>query len=293
MSNVYFSPPNSIWPNGIKEDDEGYAIFYPLGTNKVDISTVTWPDGDKLVSPFVYKNNRLVGFVDTKALTVSGIATINIDYTYIKADFSSIPEGKLTINTPTGAYTEFTWGVAGSDDNESESGNICDNFPIPDTLIEYDALDSATKSLFKAAVTVENNTMYDANGAETGTFDFNSLASGDSLFGIGPIYFWGISLGVPNTPGQGVADSAIVTFNSDLCNLESGYCMFYGAPLQTFNGALCSLDNGMQMFRGTYLTSFSSPVPSLREGSNMFTYCLNLESFNSELPKLEVARTMF
>lgn len=69
--------------------------------------------------------------------------------------------------------------------------------------------------------------------------------------------------------------------------------MFYAAPIQTFNGALCSLDNGIQMFRGTYLTSFNSPVPSLREGSNMFMNCSNLESFNSELPKLEVARTMF
>ena len=34
------NPPNSVWPNGLKEDAEGYAIYYPLGTNKIDISTV-------------------------------------------------------------------------------------------------------------------------------------------------------------------------------------------------------------------------------------------------------------
>ena len=37
-------PPNSVWPNGLKVDSEGYVTFYPLSTNKVDITTITWPD---------------------------------------------------------------------------------------------------------------------------------------------------------------------------------------------------------------------------------------------------------
>lgn len=59
----------SIWPNGIKVDSDGYAVFYPLGTNKVQVPTSSseWPKGNKLVSPFVYdKDDKLVGFCDTK-----------------------------------------------------------------------------------------------------------------------------------------------------------------------------------------------------------------------------------
>lgn len=50
MSNDYFNPPNSVWPNGLKRDGEGYVTFYPTGTNKVDISTITWPEGTRLYS---------------------------------------------------------------------------------------------------------------------------------------------------------------------------------------------------------------------------------------------------
>ena len=62
----YFSS-DSVWPNGLKKDDDGYAIFYPLGTNKVDIDTVVWPSGDKLISPFVYQDDKIVAFCDTKS----------------------------------------------------------------------------------------------------------------------------------------------------------------------------------------------------------------------------------
>lgn len=31
---------NSIWVNGIQKDSEGYAVFYPLGTNKVEIPKI-------------------------------------------------------------------------------------------------------------------------------------------------------------------------------------------------------------------------------------------------------------
>lgn len=282
----YYTLKNSIWPNGIKRDEEGYNIFYPLGTNKVDITTITWPEGDKLVSPFVYQNDILVGFVDTKALTVSGSATTTMPYTHIEADFSSIRERDLKVNVPSDIIVKkFTWMVEGEGD--TESGNICDNLPTPDyELIEHSAIDSSTKSIMKAAITVDGDNMYDADGNVTGTFNFNSLSSGDSLFG---------ALSLINSPGQGggLGAGKIITFNADMCNMSSAYGMFYLTSLNSFSGALCSLENGNMMFRGTYLTSFDSPVPSLKEGSNMFMYCSNLESFNSELPKLEVARTMF
>lgn len=90
MSDISFLA-NSIWPNGIKVDADGHAVFYPLGTNKIEVpSEEEWPNGDTLVSPFVYEGGVLVGVVDTKAMTVSGNTTITLPYSHIEADFSSI-----------------------------------------------------------------------------------------------------------------------------------------------------------------------------------------------------------
>jgi hypothetical protein len=52
---------NSIWPNGIGMDENGYAVFYPMGTNKVDIpkNSPHWPKGSKLIGQFVYKDDKL------------------------------------------------------------------------------------------------------------------------------------------------------------------------------------------------------------------------------------------
>ena len=82
------TPLKSIWPNGLKVDDEGYTVFYPLGTNKVDVSTVEWPEGDKLVAPFVYQNNKLVGLCDSKALEGK---TFNIPYDYTSIEICGNP----------------------------------------------------------------------------------------------------------------------------------------------------------------------------------------------------------
>ena len=53
---------NSIWPNGMQVDSDGHAVFYPLGTNKVEVptSSAQWPKGNKLISPFVYKDDKLI-----------------------------------------------------------------------------------------------------------------------------------------------------------------------------------------------------------------------------------------
>ena len=106
------TPPNSVWPNGLKRDEEGYVIFYPLGTNKVDISTITWPEGTEVKSPFVYQNDKLVGFVDTKALDIdNNNTTIDINYTHFDADLDSIMENTLTINAPANATVNVKYGA--------------------------------------------------------------------------------------------------------------------------------------------------------------------------------------
>lgn len=111
MSNIFNDP---LWPNGMQTDDEGYAVFYPLGTNKIPLPTIAsdWPEGSKLIFPFVYdENDKLVDFCDTKAMEIDNNNTIiDMPYTDIKADFSSIIEGTLTINTPSDSNVEIKWG---------------------------------------------------------------------------------------------------------------------------------------------------------------------------------------
>ena len=112
MSTDYFNPPNSVWPNGLKRDEEGYVNFYTSGTNKVDISTITWPEGTKVKSPFVYQDDKLVGFIDTKALEIdNNDTTININYTHFDADLDSIMENTLTINAPANADVTVRYGA--------------------------------------------------------------------------------------------------------------------------------------------------------------------------------------
>ena len=65
------APKNSEWPNGLKLDSENYVTFYPLGTNKItDITSFNWPTGNKIISPFVYQDDKLVGFCDTEAIAI-------------------------------------------------------------------------------------------------------------------------------------------------------------------------------------------------------------------------------
>lgn len=106
------SPPNSVWPNGLQTDSEGYVNFYSLGTNKVDISTITWPEGTEVKSPFVYEDNKLVGFIDTKALEIdNNDTTIDINYTHFDADLDSIIENTLSINAPENAIVNVKYGA--------------------------------------------------------------------------------------------------------------------------------------------------------------------------------------
>lgn len=106
------SPPNSVWPNGLQTDSEGYVNFYPLGTNKIDISTITWPEGTEVKAPFVYQDDKLVGFIDTKALDIdNNNTTIDINYTHFDADLDSIMENTLTINAPANAVVNVKYGA--------------------------------------------------------------------------------------------------------------------------------------------------------------------------------------
>ena len=275
-------PPNSVWPNGLKVDSEGYVTFYPLGTNKVDISTVTWPDGDKLVSPFVYQNGKLVGFVDTKALTVSGSATTTMNYNHIEADFASISEGMLTVNAPNATVKKFTWAV-------STGGDGTFDFVI----IDFNTTDAETINTVRTAKRVVDNKLYDADDNLIGTWDTSKIVVG----GICDEEAWKMdglfcNFNLMTSEERGLI---LTEFNSDLSGLTDGSSMFAECVnLTSFTSNLSSLTNSYNMFYYcTNLTSFTSNLSSLTHGSSMFYNCSNLTTFTSNLSSLTNGDYMF
>lgn len=245
MSNDYFNPPNSVWPNGLKRFGAGYVTFFPLGTNKVDISTITWPEGDKLVSPFVYQNDKLVGFVDTKAITVSGSATTTMNYSHIEADFSSISKGRLTIDAPNAIVKKFSWAPIMSDDEAP--GFV---------IIDFTTADTETINTVRTAKSVVDNKLYDNYGVLIGTLNTSNIEIG-GIFNERAIIADGIFSNMnDNGSSRGITLSE---FNSDLSSLRDGSVMFAGCPLTSFDSDLSNLTSGNLMFWGCKLDG-----PSIR-----------------------------
>lgn len=276
-------PPNSVWPNGLKVDSEGYVTFYPLGTNKVDISTVTWPTGDKLISPFVYdENDKLVGFVDTKAMTVSGSATTTMNYSHIEADFSSISEGSLTIDAPNATVKKFTWAV-------STGGSETFDFVI----IDFNTTDAETINTVRTAKRVVNNKLYDVDDNLIGTIDTSKIEVG-GIFDIEAPMVDGLFCNLNFITG--VERGLILSeFDSDLSSLKNGSAMFFRCfQLKSFASDLPSLTNSKNMFQECdSLTSFNSDLSSLTDGEGMFYYCSALTTFSSDLSSLMNGGSMF
>ena len=271
-------PPNSVWPNGLKVDSEGYVTFYPMGTNKVDITTITWPDGDTLISPFVYKDDKLVGFVDTKALTVSGNVSTTMNYSHIEADFSSIEEGDLVVDAPNAAVKKFTWAVVAGEGGGSTFDYI---------IIDFNNTDQATLDAVRAAYKVVDKKMYDVDGNIIGTWDTSKLE-------VGGIYNY--EAGIYDGLYCGWNEEFILTeFDSDLGSLIDGTEMFDTClTLTTFTSNLSSLANGRYMFSYCEnLSNFTSDLSTLIEGVGMFDTCLTLTTFTSNLSSLTVGASMF
>lgn len=267
---ITVTPANSIWPNGLKVDDEGYVVFYPLGTNKIDVPTAEsdWPVGDKLVSPFVYQNGKLVGFCDTKAMTVSDNTTISLPYTHIEADFSSIEEGKLTVNAPNATVKKFSWAV-------EDSGNTSGTIPL------------GTK--YKNCTTIAEVKAIDSDYLKNDIIRGRWNSSLESLTASGASY---------SSSMTGLFDNHLdlISFKSDLKNLSEGKYMFCNCyALESFEADLSNLTSASSMFsRCYYLTSFKcNNLNKLKNGSNMFYYCYYLDEFNFELPELDSGSSMF
>ena len=246
----------------MKVDSDGYAVFYHLGTNKVNVPTSSseWPKGNKLVSPFVYQDDKLVGFIDTKSLIVSDNTTIYLPYEHIEAEFSAIEKGKLQIHAPNATTKKASWKDSGKED-------------IPEVQYTY-----------KGCKTVDD--VMNAN--------YHYLA--DMSNGTWSEPLWDLVQGgkVQYDDGMFKGCTKLETFSSDLPNLTDGSYMFYDTKLASFSSDLSSLKNGDGMFSRCYsLTSFNSNLHSLTNGDSMFSHCNNLTSFNCDLSSLENGYYMF
>ena len=317
-------PPNSVWPNGLKVDSEGYVTFYSLGTNKVDISTITWPDGDKLVSPFVYQNDKLVGFVDTKALTVSGSATTTMNYSHIEADFSSISEGKLTVNTPNAIVKKFIWGIADSGDNvivtikykgcttTREMSAVDSNYLTNDIvdgvwsegledLVHASDMFNSCESLVSfssnlSSLIYADNMFRKCTNLTSFSADLPNLTTGNYMFAYSGIESFSSNLSNLNSVQYMFMDcSNLTSFSAEMNNLTNGGGMFYNCKsLSKVNVDLDNLTEALSMFNGcSSLTSFDSDLSKLTNGKNMFYGCSGLTSFDSDLSSLTNGYYMF
>ena len=253
---------NSIWPNGIKDDTEGYTIFYPLGTNKVTVPASKWPKGDKYISPFVYENEKLVGFIDSASLTLDEPLTIYLPYEYIDVKFPNIEKGTLQIHAPKATTKKVSWKDSGVED-------------IPEAQYKY-----------KGCKTVDNVKTVDANYKTTDVVD-----------GVWSEPLWDLEQGGVGGRNGGMfyGCSNLTSFSSDLSNLTSGIGMFYGCSnLASFSSDLSNLRTGEGMFYGcSNLTLFSSDLSNLTDGGQMFQQCSNLTSFSSDLSSLRDGINMF
>ena len=213
---------NSIWPNALKTDSESYVIFYPLGTNKVDINTVKWTKGDKLITPFMYEGekDKLVGFVDTESLISGENSIIYLPYNHIEIQFPSIEKGTLQIHAPNATTKKVSW-----------SNNVFED--IPEAQFKY-----------KGCTAVVDVRIVDA--------DFKT---NDIVDGVWSEPLWDLEEGA-------IAFKDCVTlntFSSDLPNLTDGEAMFSNCYLTSFSSDLPSLTNGEYMFSDcNILATFSS-----------------------------------
>ena len=269
MSNI---SDNKYWPNA----------GGTLGNNKVAIPdgvTTPWPEGDALVDNFVYKEGKLNGFIDTKALILNDSATTTINYDFVDVTFDSIGEGTLTINRgPRSKYFNVRYGVAVEGDGGSDSGNTGDTIVL------------GTKYL--GCKTIDDIKAIDPNYLTT-----------DIVDGV-----WNESLkDLTSSGGDGSCSSCsggsmfnhctnLITFNSDLSSLQNGADMFLQCGnLETFNAELPKLIYGTNMFSYcANLTLFKcSNLSSLTTGETMFNCCSNLTTFDADLSSLTDGRSMF
>ena len=268
----------TLWPN---PDGE-------LGVNKATIPTGigddTWPDGDALINNVVYKDGKISGFVDTKALTVNESKSTTFPYDCVNIEVDKSLEGVMTFNR--GERTKyFTITYTGSSSGGSETFDF--------VIIDFATADQETIDTVRTAKRVVDNKLYDADDNLIGTIDTSKIEVG-GIYDGGTGTADGLFCNIDTTTGVQRGFN-LSEFNSDLSSLRNSFGMFaYCSDLTTFTSDLSNLTNGGSMFAMcTNLTTFNIDLSSLRNGLAMFVSCFELTSFSSDLSNLLTGDGMF
>ena len=235
-----------------------------MGKKKVKIPdgvNTFWPDGDALVGNFVYKDGKLTGFVDTKALTINDSKSTIINYDYVNINLPSIKDGDINIT-----LGERCKNLIISYGSETDSGNTGDTIVLGTKYLGC----TTVKEVKTINSTFKTSDVIDGVWSES----LANLIDGDSMFN---------------------NCSDLTTFISDLSSLSIGSSMFYACPnLSSFKADLPELTKASYMFYGcTSLTSFTSKLSYLNNGNSMFNSCTNLTSFSANLNNLTSGSYMF
>ena len=273
----------TLWPNA-----DG-----TLGQNKVAIPdgvNTFWPEGDALVGNFVYKDGKLVGFVDTKALTVNNSKSTTFPYDYVNITVDGSLEGVMTFNR--GERTKYLTVTYSSGNTDGGSFDY--------VIVDFTTADQTTIDAIRTAYKVVDKKIYDIDGNVIGTWDTSKLEVG-GIYDEENEIFGGVYCNYDPSTCGGIG-LIITEFTTDLSSLTNGEYMFYDCNyLTTFTSDLSSLSNGDRMFQMcTNLTTFTSDLSSLTSGDSMFYDCENLTTFTSDssgspvnLSSLTSGRSMF
>ena len=173
MSTSITTPPNSIWPNGLKVNEEKHNTFYSLGIIKEPIPDgihTFWPDGDTLIGNIVYKDGLISGFVDTKALMPNDSRQTTIPYDYVDITLGSILEGQMTINKEEGKeYADLKIKYA-------------TDLPYGFTKLDY--IETSGTQYIKTGVEMTNDTKIEGKARSTYDLLSSDIKGVNTLFGI-------------------------------------------------------------------------------------------------------------
>lgn len=230
----------TLWPNA-----DGN-----LGNIKVQIPTGIgddkWPEGDALVGNFVYKDGKLAGFVDTKALTINNSKSTTINYDYIDIELPNIGESDLTISR--GARSKYFTIKYGTTLVIEEPEKII-------SVTAVSELSADELSTIRSSRKIKDNVCYDNDLNEICKIDTSALKDGTELL---------------------VNCNAFEEFNSDLSSLTNGTRMFYnasygeepysngydyGGALFVTTGYMKELTNASEMFASEYKNTWYTPGP--------------------------------
>lgn len=235
---------NSIWPN-----TDG-----KLGTIKTEIpdgTTNPWPDGDALIGKFVYKNDRLVGFVDTKALTLNSSKKTTINYDYTEISLPCISEGDLTITRGSRSkYFKIKWGTTVETEPDIPQVEL-----QPDAIWKPTSITSSNVSKLNNVSEVQSYYMV-KNGLNYGV-DLSGVTAIDAKVIPSSVKIWNHNLPALTE----ITNDAMQSTN----NHQIDPRLF--TDLQSFDGDLSSLEKAPALFRNNNnLTHFSGNLDGLRCG---------------------------